>query len=84
MTRRPLLDPEARAIPLLIAEKIKQEIMACDALVVRLTENGRSSSYVQQEIGFAEACGKPIIPLIQPGVAAEALAMLQGQGMGPV
>lgn len=63
----------------LIADKVKEQIRMCDALVVLLTENSRSSPYVQQEIGFAEACGKPIIPLIQPGIPSEALAMLEGR-----
>ena len=63
----------------LIADKVKEKIRACDALVVLLTENSRSSAYVQQEIGFAEACGKLIIPLVQPGIEPGALAMLEGR-----
>src|SRR5438046_868245 len=60
----------------LVAEKVKQQIRSCDVVVVLLTENSLSSAYVQQEIGFAEACGKQIIPLLQPGVSGAALAML--------
>ena len=38
-----------------IAEKVKQAIAKTDALVVLLTRDGQASTYVQQEIGFAEA-----------------------------
>ncbi|MCL0080189.1 toll/interleukin-1 receptor domain-containing protein [Dehalococcoidia bacterium] len=62
-----------------IAEKIKQAIGDSDALVVLLTSNSQFSAYVQQEIGFTEASGKPIIPLVQPGIAQQSLAMLEGR-----
>jgi len=63
----------------LIAEKLKVAINERDALVVLLTANSRFSAYVQQEIGFAERAGKLIIPLVQPGVGPESLAMLEGR-----
>jgi nucleoside 2-deoxyribosyltransferase len=62
-----------------IAEKIKQAIQSSDALVVLLTGDSQSSSYVHQEIGFAEAKGKTIIPLVQPGVDEQRLSMLVGR-----
>ena len=62
-----------------IAEKIKQAIRDSDALVVLLTSNSQFSAYVQQEIGFAEASAKRIIPLVQPGIPEQSLAMLKGR-----
>jgi TIR domain-containing protein len=62
-----------------IAGKVKANIQVCDSLVVFLSENSRFSPYVQQEIGFAEASRKLIIPLVQPGLDQRALAMLQGR-----
>jgi hypothetical protein len=62
-----------------IAEKIKLRIQQCDALVVLLTANSQFSPYVQQEIGFAEASRKLVIPLVQPKVDRKALAMLEGK-----
>lgn len=58
---------------------MKQAIARADALVVLLTKDGQASSYVQQEIGFAEAKGKLIVPLVEPGVSEQGLAMLQGR-----
>jgi hypothetical protein len=54
-----------------ISEKIKQSISAADAVVVLMTSNSVQSAYVQQEIGFAEAQRKLIVPLVQPGVDHE-------------
>ncbi len=62
-----------------IAAKVQERINLSDAVVVLLTRNSQASPYVQQEIGFAAARGKPIIPLLQPGVPKEALAMLEGR-----
>lgn len=61
-----------------LAEKVKRNIGKCNALVVLLTENSVSSSYVQQEVGWALAKDKLVIPLIQPGIPSTRLAMLQG------
>jgi len=63
----------------LIAAKVQQQIRDSDALVVLLTPLGHASPYVQQEIGFAEAAQKLIIPIVWPGVQARSLAMLQGK-----
>lgn len=62
-----------------ISNKIQQAIQKSKALVVLLTLNSQFSTYVQQEIGFAEGKGKLIIPLVQPGTSQESLAMLQGR-----
>jgi len=63
----------------LLSDKIQQAIERSKALVVLLTLNSQFSTYVQQEIGFAEGKGKPIIPLVQSGTSEKSLAMLQGR-----
>jgi hypothetical protein len=62
---------------------VKLAIQDSNALVVLLTANSQFSAYVQQEIGFAEASKKLIIPLVQPGVQAASLAMLEGREYVP-
>ncbi|MBI4283102.1 MAG: toll/interleukin-1 receptor domain-containing protein [Chloroflexi bacterium] len=61
-----------------VADKVQSAIENCQALVVLLTPNSEVSPYVQQEIGFAKARGKLVIPLVQPGVSKKCLAMLEG------
>lgn len=61
-----------------IAAKLRAAIQSSDALVVLLTGSSESSAYVHQEIGTAKALNKPVIPLVQPGVRKESLAMLDG------
>jgi hypothetical protein len=63
----------------MVAGKLKQAIQSCDALLVLLTPAGQASIYVQQEIGFAEASRKLIIPLVWPNVPKPTLAMLEGR-----
>jgi len=61
-----------------LADKVKRNITGCDAFVVLLTHNTANSAYVHQEIGCALTHGKLVIPLIQPGIGEEQLAMLKG------
>ena len=60
-----------------IAQKVKEEIRKSNAFVVLITANSQFSNYVQQEIGVAEGFGKRIIPLVQPGISEDILAMLK-------
>jgi hypothetical protein len=62
-----------------LAEKVKNAIRMCDAVVVLLTPNSENAPYVQQEIGFAQGIPKLVIPLVWPGVNARSFAMLQGK-----
>jgi hypothetical protein len=61
-----------------LADKIKNAIDTSDAVVVLLTDNSVDAPYVNQEIGYALKGDKLIIPLVQPGIPHERLAMLQG------
>jgi nucleoside 2-deoxyribosyltransferase len=62
-----------------IAEKVQQAIRGSDAVVVLLTPQSEAAPYVQQEIGFAQAAQKPVIPLVWPNVQSRSLAMLEGR-----
>lgn len=62
-----------------ISEKLKREIQRADAVVVLLTQHSQASAYVQQEIGFAEAHGKLIVPILCAEYQTSQLAMLQGR-----
>ncbi len=62
-----------------VSDKVKAAITASDALVVFMTVNSHRAPYVQQEIGFAEALDKLIIPIVQPGLDPQMFAMLQAR-----
>lgn len=50
-----------------LPNKIERNIDSSDAMVVLLTRMGARSAWVQQEIGFAKAKNKLIIPLVDEG-----------------
>lgn len=52
-----------------ISEKIKNAIRECSLLVALLTRDGDGSAFVHEEIGFAHACQKLVIPIVEKGVA---------------
>jgi len=62
-----------------ITNKLQKRIDASDILFVLLTKQSQSSSYVQQEIGYAEKAKKPIIPFVEAGTDPHALGMLTGR-----
>lgn len=61
-----------------LAKKVTAAIDASEAVVVLLSSNSVEAPYVHQEIGWALKSKKLIIPLVQPGIPVEGLAMLQG------
>lgn len=48
--------------------KIENAIRNCDCLVAFWTQGGAYSTYVNQEIGFARACGKPRVLVVERGI----------------
>lgn len=48
--------------------KIEKAIKRCDCFIAFWTQGGAYSPYVNQEIGFARACGKPRILVVEKGV----------------
>jgi nucleoside 2-deoxyribosyltransferase len=61
-----------------IVEKLKSAISRCDGLVAILTRHGATRPAIQQEIGVAVGLGKPVYPLVEDGVDAATLTLLQG------
>lgn len=61
-----------------LSTKLIEAIERSDALIVLITRNASASNFVNQEIGVALGKQKPIIPLVEKGVSANLLAMLQG------
>jgi hypothetical protein len=61
-----------------LAKKVMDAIDASEAVVVLLSSNSVEAPYVHQEIGWALKGKKLIIPLVQPGIPIDRLAMLQG------
>ena len=61
-----------------IAEKVNEQIRACDTLLAVLTANGDCSRYVQHEIGAARMAGKPVVALVDNKLASASLGMLDG------
>ena len=59
--------------------KIQQQLSSSDAVVVLLTTRSQYSAFVQQEIGFANAKDKLVIPVVEPGIDQASLAMLEGR-----
>jgi hypothetical protein len=51
-----------------LPEKIEKAIRASDCLVAFWTQGGAYSAYVNQEIGFARACGITRILIVERGV----------------
>jgi hypothetical protein len=62
----------------MLADKVITAIEDSNAVVVLLTANGVSSSYVQQEIGVAKRAGKYVIPLVTKDVPMDQLGLLGG------
>jgi nucleoside 2-deoxyribosyltransferase len=62
-----------------VASKLQRAIERASVVLVLLTHNSKQSNYVHQEIGYAAAQKKPIIPLVEHGVSKRVLGMLDGQ-----
>ena len=61
-----------------LASKVQEAIKRSSAVLVLLTDNSASSAYVHQEVGYARAHNKLVIPLVQPEHVHSQLAMLAG------
>lgn len=61
-----------------IVDKLTEAIRNADGLVAILTRHGATRPAIQQEIGVAVGLGKPIYPLVEDGVEAATLTLLQG------
>jgi hypothetical protein len=61
-----------------LAEKVRDAIRRSHAVVVLITTSSVNSAYVQQEVGIAHECGKPLVPIIEKGIDTRQLGILQG------
>lgn len=61
-----------------IVEKLTSAIRRCDGLVAILTRHGATRPAIQQEIGVAVGLGRPVYALVEDGVDAATLTLLQG------
>ena len=62
-----------------VVSKIQKRIEDSDITFVLLTKQSQSSSWVHQEIGYAEGINKPVIPFVESGTDPNTLAMLAGK-----
>ena len=63
----------------LLSQKVQEAIDRSPAVVLLLTPNSYDSAFVHQEVGYAIKGRKIVIPLVDPLVPHEALAMLEGR-----
>jgi len=61
----PIVVAERRKVGQSLADKVKECMDEADCLMPILTRQSIDSQWVNQEIGFAEALEKPIIPLVE-------------------
>lgn len=61
----PIVVAERRKVGQNLADKVKECILEADCLMPILTRKSIDSQWVNQEIGFAEAMKRPIIPLVE-------------------
>ena len=52
-----------------LPQKVEKAIKYCDCFVAFWTVGGAHSAYVNQEIGFARACGRQRILVVEQGVS---------------
>lgn len=62
---KPVIIADRRDALLALTDKVKTGIFESDYIVPILTENSTNSQWVNQEIGFATALNKTIIPIVQ-------------------
>jgi nucleoside 2-deoxyribosyltransferase len=59
-----------------LSGKVLTALADCDAYVLLLTEDGYDSIYVAHEVGAAAASGKPLIALVDQGLAERPMGLL--------
>ncbi len=55
-----------------ITKKIEDAILTSDVVIVLWTKEGAASAFVNQEVGFARAKGKLVIPFVEAEIKLEA------------
>jgi hypothetical protein len=62
-----------------LAEKVSQGIIECDIIVPILTKESISAQWINQEIGFASALQKKILPLIEKDLLSKLKGFIHKQ-----
>jgi hypothetical protein len=62
----------------MLTKKVQDAIKRADLVVVLFTEQGMNSGYVHQEIGYALAHNKIVVPIVDKSVDTSRLGMLTG------
>ena len=60
-------------------DKVFGQIEKSDCVVALLTREGIRSNWVHEEIGYSLRSNRPIVPIVEKGVAPKDLAALQGR-----
>ncbi len=68
-------DPQPGTV---LAQKVRDAIHRCHLVAVLVTTASMNSAYVNQEVGIAHECGKPLIPIVEKGIDTRQLGILQG------
>lgn len=68
-------DPQPGTV---LAQKVRDAIHRCHLVAVLITTASMNSAYVNQEVGIAHECGKPLIPIVEKGIDTRQLGILQG------
>lgn len=55
-----------------VTKKIEDAIISCDVVVALMTSEGAESAFVNQEVSWAKAKGKLVVPIVEAGVKLEA------------
>lgn len=61
----PIIVADKRSSMKLLTEKVSEGIKECDYFVPILTASSMTTQWINQEIGFAEACQKRIVPIVE-------------------
>jgi hypothetical protein len=68
---KPVVVIKTRSLKTYFADKVKKAIKSSDYVIPIITEVSMKSQWVNQEIGFAEACDLPIYPIIESRIKDE-------------
>lgn len=68
-------DPQPGTV---LAQKVRDAIHRCHLVAVLITTTSMNSAYVNQEVGIAHECGKPLISIVEKGIDTRQLGILQG------
>ena len=75
----PLIAEDNNSLSETITQKVERLINDSELAVVVLTQNGQSTAFVQQEIGYLKKAEKPMLLLVEKGLEKEVGGFLYGR-----